>query len=207
MSISALAYASLEEAVNRYLALDPAAKAKIAKLHGKVIAFELLGLGQTLFFIPGPGRLQILSRLEDEPDCRLRGTPLALFRLGDPQGASERIFSGDVEISGDTELAHHFGRILGGLEIDWEKRLAPITGELAAEEIGHVVKGARQWGRHIHNTLGSEFREILQQDLRLLPEDGEVEGFLSAVDRLRDDVERLEARLDRLYNTGSDKKN
>ena len=75
MSMTALMYAGLEEAVNRCLELDPKARERLARLHGQVVAFELNGVGQTLFLVPGPGRIQLLASYEGEPDCRLRGTP------------------------------------------------------------------------------------------------------------------------------------
>lgn len=74
MSLSAVAVAGLEQAFNQYLNLDSKARSQMASLHGKVIAFELAGLGQTLYLIPGPAGVQLFSRCEDEPDCTLRGT-------------------------------------------------------------------------------------------------------------------------------------
>ena len=59
MSVSALAYAGLEAALNRYLDLDASARKQMEKLHGRVIAFEILGLARTLYLIPGPGKVQV----------------------------------------------------------------------------------------------------------------------------------------------------
>ncbi|MCW8889636.1 MAG: SCP2 sterol-binding domain-containing protein [Sedimenticola sp.] len=206
MSLSAVAVAGLEQAFNQYLSLDPQAQSQMARLHGKVIAFELSGLGQTLFLIPGPAGVQLFSRYEDEPDCVLRGTPLALARMGDQQSSSDQLFSGDVVISGDTELAHRFGKILGGMAIDWEAQLASYTGTLVADDIVGAVKGIAGWGRRSLDTLKLDVKELLQQEIQILPEREEIEQFLAEVDQTRDDVERLQARtallLDKL-NTPS----
>jgi ubiquinone biosynthesis protein UbiJ len=194
MSLSAVAVASLEQAFNHYISLDPQARTNMARLHGKVIAFELAGLGQTLYLIPGPSGVQIFSRYEDEPDCTLRGTPLALARMGDQQTSSDQLFSGDVVISGDTELAHRFGKILGGMSINWEGQLARYTGTLVADDIVAVVRDISGWGRRSLDTLKLDFKELLQQEIQILPERGEIEQFLAEVDQTRDDVERLQAR-------------
>ncbi|WP_428606410.1 ubiquinone biosynthesis accessory factor UbiJ [Sedimenticola sp.] len=195
MSLSGITAAGLEQALNRYLQLDPSATAQMARLHGKVIAFELAGLGQTLYLIPGPAGVQLLSRYEDEPDCVLQGTPLALARMGNQETSSDQLFSGEVRISGDTELAHRFGKILGGMSIDWEAQLAQYTGTLVAEDVAGVVKQVSGWGRRALDTLELDLQELLQKELRILPERSEVEQFLADVDQLRDDIERLEARI------------
>jgi ubiquinone biosynthesis protein UbiJ len=198
MSLSGVATAGLEQALNHYLQLDPAAAARMARLHGRVIAFELVGLGQALYLIPTPSGVQLLSRYEDEPDCTLRGTPLALARMGNPQASSEQLFAGEVRISGDTELGHQLGKILGGMHIDWEAQLARYTGSLVAGDVAGAVREVRGWGRRTLDTLELDLQELLQKELRILPESAEVEQFLNEVDELRDAIERLEARLDLL---------
>lgn len=195
MSLSGVATASLEQALNQYLNLDPAASAKMARLHGKVIAFELAGLGQTLYLIPGPSGVQIFSRCEDEPDCTLRGTPLALARMGNQKASSDQLFSGAVKISGDTELAHQFGKILGGMSIDWEAQLAHYTGSLVAGDVAGAFRNLTDRGRRALDRLELDLQELLQKELKILPERSEVEQFLADVDELRDGIERLEARL------------
>lgn len=195
MSLSGVALAGLEQAFNQYLQLDPAAAARMARLHGRVIAFELSGLDQTVYLIPGPAGVQLFSRCEDEPDCILHGTPLALARMGNQATSSDQLFSGAVKISGDTELAHQLGKILGGMSIDWEAQLARYTGSLVAGDVAGVVRELGGWGRRALDTLELDLQELLQKELRILPERDEVEQFLADVDELRDAIERLEARL------------
>ena len=200
MSISGLAYAGLEEAINRYIALDPEAQAQIARLYGRVIAFELVGIGQTLYLIPGPSRLQVLAAYEGETDCTLCGTPFALARMGDPRASSDQLFAGEVAISGDTELAHRFGKIMSAIDIDWEEQLSRYSGDIIAHEVGNLIRSTTHWGRRSLQTLGRDLQEYLQEELRLLPVKPEIETFLCDVDRLRDDAERLQARVERLHH-------
>jgi ubiquinone biosynthesis accessory factor UbiJ len=196
--LKSLAYTAFEEALNLYLDLDADAKAQLARLHGRVIALEVLGVGVTLYLVPAPTRLQVLSRCDGVPDCTLRGSPLALARLREPERGSDGLFAGEVEIHGDTELAHRFGKILGRIDIDWEEQLSRLTGDVVAHELGNVARGARRWGRQAKESLTLDLREYLQEETRILPNRWEIEDFLAGVDRVRDDVERLEARLDRL---------
>lgn len=198
MIISTLAYAGLEEALNRYLSLDPSARHSIELLHGRVIAFEILGLGLTVYLIPAPGRVQLAEFFEGDPDCCISGTLLALAKLGDPQASSDQLFAREVEITGDTQLAHQLGMILRSMEIDWEEQLSHVTGDLIAHRLGNLVRGALNWGTESATTLSLNIQEYLQQELRLLPSRIEIEHFVAAVDTLRDDVDRLQARILRL---------
>lgn len=204
MNVSALAYAGLEAALNRYLDLDTTARKQMEKLHGRVIAFEILGLSQTIYLIPGPGSVQVLEVFESEPDCCISGTPLALARMNDRNASSDQLFSGEVEISGDTELAHQLSKILAAMDIDWEEQLSHFTGDVLAHKIGNFFRSARDWGASSSATLKLDIREYLQEELCLLPGRLEMETFLGNVDTLRDDVERLQARITRLQNRRTD---
>lgn len=207
MSLPEIVCAGLESALNRYLELDPAVVESLARLHGRVIAFELVGVGEKLYLVPGQGRLQVLAEYEGETDCLLRGTPLALTRMGDHRASSAQLFSGEVEISGDTELAHSFGKIIASMDVDWEEQLSRVTGDIIAHELGNLWRGARRWSRDSSRSLGMDIQEFLQEELRLLPLRTEIDAFLADVDSIRDDAERLQARFERLQgkmpNSGS----
>jgi ubiquinone biosynthesis protein UbiJ len=123
------ALAVLENAINHYIALDPEAAGRLAPLEGYIIAFEFKGFGSRLYFIPGPEGFQIYGAYDADPDCLLRGTPLALARLGMSGRKEDALFSGQVEIEGDAALAQRFGDFMAGLEIDWEEQLSRLTGD------------------------------------------------------------------------------
>ncbi len=193
MPTAELINASLEEVINRYLALDPVANEKMAQLHGRVILLDPAGLGPALYLVPGPGRLQLLEHYEGEPECGLRASPLALAALFSGQDEC-----GQVEISGDEELAQRFIAILREMKIDWKQQLAQYTGELVAEELVSVGQAAADWGQHIRKTLHQEIRAWLHEDLNLLPGHHEVERFFNGVHSTREQLERLEQRMRQL---------
>ena len=197
-SFPAATLAALEATINRLLALDPEGAARLSPLAGRIVAFEFKGFGNRLYFIPGEGGLQLFAAYDAEPDCLLRGTPLGLAALGLNHRKEDALFAGQVEIEGDTALAHRFGAALAGLEIDWEEQLARLTGDPIAHALGHWTRAVRRWGERSVDTLGQDLKEYLQEEGRLLPSHYEIDAFLAAVDRLRDDGERLAARVERL---------
>ena len=190
--------AVLEATINRLLAMDPEGAARLAPMAGRIVAFEFKGFGNRLYFIPSEGGLQLFAAYDADPDCLLRGTPLGLAALGLNHRKEDALFGGQVEIEGDTALAHRFGTALAGLEIDWEEQLARLTGDPLAHALGQRTRAVRRWGERSVDTLGQDLKEYLQEEGRLLPSHYEIDAFLAAVDRLRDDGERLAARVERL---------
>ncbi|RDH83433.1 MAG: sterol-binding protein [endosymbiont of Seepiophila jonesi] len=198
MTVSAAAFATLEQLINQAIRLDPEAPARLEPMFGRVIRLDLLGFGLSLYLIPEPGGIQLLSNFEGESDCALRGTPLDLAAMRGNRKSADQLFSGAVEIEGDSALAHRFGDFLSALDIDWEEQLSHLTGDLIAHEVGNAARSLFGWGKKLRRTSGQNLQEYLQEELRLLPSRYEIEPFLAGVDTLRDDVERLAARLQRL---------
>ncbi|MDX1487875.1 MAG: hypothetical protein R3268_06730, partial [Acidiferrobacterales bacterium] len=114
----------------------------------------------------------------------------------------ELIAARALELEGDVDLGRRFQRFLEGLDIDWEEQTAGVLGDVLAHKLGNVVRGMRIWRRNTTQTLSADIAEYLQQESRLLTPVPRVEAFLEAVDILRADVDRLEARLRKLQRRG-----
>lgn len=190
--------AVLETAINQVLALDPETIDRLHGLKGKVIAIELKGLNVSVYLVPGEGRMNVFGHFEGEPDTVLRGTPIAMAKMGLAREAGDVLFAGDVEIEGDVELGQQFRRILDNLDIDWEEHLSHLTGDIVAHKVGNLFRSMIRWGKNTISTLGQDASEYLQEESRDLPTSGEVDRFLKDVDVLRADIDRLEARIVRL---------
>jgi len=190
--------AILEKSINKVLQLDPDTVEQLKQLQGKVIALELLILNVSLFLIPNEDGLNVFGHFEGEPDTILRGTPIAMARMGLAKNAGDVLFEGDVEISGDVELGQQFRKILDGMDIDWEEQLSHIAGDVIAHKTGQLARGVIDWGKKTTAILGQDAAEYLQEESRDLPNRREVEEFLTSVDTLRSDVDRMEMRVSRL---------
>ena len=199
MSMRDFTLAGLEQALNTYVSMDPDARDRLATLHGNIVALQLSGLELILYMVPqADGRLQLFSQIEGEPDCKLRGSPLDLWRSGSNEKGARELFAGNVAITGDTDLALQFGQILGSLDIDWEEQLSQVTGDVIAHQVG---RRGRQFTSYLEDnaeTVRANISEYLTEEARLLPTRVEAELFFNDVDALRDDTERLAARLERL---------
>jgi len=197
VNLPAAVLAGLEITLNRYLRLDPDTLTRLAGLTGKLIAVKLRGLGITLYMAPHGGGIQLLRDYDGSPDAVISGTPVSLARvgLGEERGL---LFAGEVEICGDVTLGQRFEAILRDIDIDWEEHLSRLVGDVAAHQVGNLVRDAFNWGAKSVDSLCRDITEYLQEESRYLPHRDEVDKFLAAVDVLRNDVERLEARVKRL---------
>ncbi len=200
---SQLLAGGLEAALTTYLRLDPDSLPRAAALAGKAIAVELVfttagaaGPRLTLYLLPAADGIRVTDYYPGTLDVRVRGTPLELanqFRRGSGEGMET-----GVEVQGDTQLAKAFQELLGGIDIDWEEQLSRLVGDAVAHQIGNAVRELRAWGRQALATLFQNTAEYFQQETRDLPPSGALAAFMDAVDTLRSDTDRLEARLRRL---------
>ena len=190
--------AAAEAALNRYLDLDPEGAAGFEPLYGRIIVIEITGFGTRITLIPGPDRLQLFGPYDAPADCIIRGAPLSLLRMAVSERREQEMSSGAIQIEGDTTIAQQLARAMGGLDVDWEEQIARILGDPIANQLGRGLRGAREWGRKSGDTLAADIKEYLEEEGRLIPSRYELDAFLGEVDVVRDDVERLEARLARL---------
>ena len=193
---SGLVAAAAELALNAAIEGSGTARADLRRLEGKVVKLEVKGLPLTLHFLPAVGRLTVAADYHGEADIGLTLPASALLELAfkRDQEAPPR----GLQINGDAETAQLFSRLLRQADLDWEELLSRQVGDVAARQIGNAVRDVHRWGRDAAGRLGRDLADYLHYESRALPPRHEVESFLDGVDRLRDDVERLGARLARV---------
>lgn len=200
MDVAQLLSAAIENALNRYIRLDPDGPATFASLEGRVIVIELSGIDVELAIFPSADEFMLLTDFDGEADARLRGTPLAFARLALAQDKRDQLFSGEIELSGDTRLANKFSLLFSQLDIDWEELLAKGLGDIAAHKIGNGLRSFQRWLTRAGHSVSLDSGEYLQEEARLSPANAELRSFIQQVDELREGADRLAARLKLLHN-------
>ena len=188
----------VETAINRYLALDPEMLDKMEEFSGKVIKLEIIGLNKTLYMLPGSRGIQVRTEHEGEADTTLRGTPISLFKMGLAANAAKLLLKGEVEISGDTRLGHQFKNMFSQMDIDWSEPLANLLGDTVAYQLQQSGKKLGGWGKNTMESVSRSVSEYLQEESRDLVTETELNNFNDEVDQLRNDVDRLQAKINAL---------
>jgi ubiquinone biosynthesis protein UbiJ len=111
--------------------------------------------------------------------------------------------SGAVHIEGDAEVAQTFSELLQHARPDLEEELSRVVGDVTAHQVGNAARSALAFGRRAADTFAQNVAEYLQEEGRDLPTRIEADEFITAVDKLRDDVERFDARLAHLERRNS----
>lgn len=185
----------LESVINRYLALDPEMLDKLAVFDGKVIKLEILGLNKALYMFPNENGIQVRAAYEGPVDTVLRGTPISLFKMGLVSNAANLLLKGEVEIGGDTRLGHQFKNVFSQMDIDWSEPLANLLGDSLAFQLQQSGKQISRWGKDTVKSVSGSFSEYLQEESRDVVTETELQMFNDAVDVLRNDVDRLQAKI------------
>ena len=188
----------IQDLVNAILREDERAFAAAAELAGKLIAIHATGTDLTVFVeFAREGALLSLEHTA-KPNVTIRARPFTLIGLLFDRDGKSTAITPEMEISGDTNLAQRFQEILRHVEIDWEEHLSYWIGDIAAHQVGRVFRSTRAYLRETRKSIGMNISEYLRYEKEILPHSEEVAGFVSAVDVLRNDAERLQQRLDRL---------
>jgi ubiquinone biosynthesis protein UbiJ len=185
----------LEKTLNNYLLLDPETLKRLSQLNGKTIQLELQDLGLNLFFLPQKQGLAV-SVEQQCADTVIKSTLVNLICANFANDHATR--ARHLSIEGDMELGQTLYNILQTMEIDWEEQLSRFTGDIFAHQTGNLIRGVKVWFNAAKTSLQQTCGEYLQEEVHYTPPPEEVRDFLGEVDYLRDDVERLAARIDRL---------
>lgn len=170
------------------------------ELDGTRAAVRVRDTGLAMYLEVADGCVRLRDDSDHEPDILITGSLPALARLA-ASGSEDAIRDGSVDLIGDAGKAARLQRLLGYAKPDPEEQLSRVVGDAAAHQIGQAARGFLSWAREAHATLRSNVGEYLKEESRDLPSRYEVERFTRDVGKLRDDVDRLEARLARLAGT------
>ncbi len=191
---------ALQTAFNRYAELDPDSKSRLQRLQGKVICFQIEGLELPVWFIFNEQNVEIVEDFGDAADAVISGGPFSMLALA---GGTRSIFDGGVTITGETETAQQFSRVLTGIDVDWEEHLSRLSGDAVAHQVGRVSRGLRGWLNERTEALQQNTGDYLRDETNNVPNSWELEEFTEQVDELRDRVELLELRITKQQSDGS----
>lgn len=191
----------LEIMVNQVLADDQDTIHALEVLTGRVIALEFIKTRFRFYILPSASGIQLLSSYKDKVHVTIRATPSDMLNYLITSQSGTVSTAGSLEVIGDVGLAQQFQGIMKNVDLDWEEYLSRYTGDVFSHKFGNFLRGGLKFGQQARVTLEQDIGEYLQFEKELLPDQTELEKFYASVDELRDDVERLKMRIERLHRT------
>lgn len=180
--------------LNRNIRESTRASELVARLDGKLIAIRVRDTALAGYFEIDRGSLNLSTRNDGEPDVVITGSLVALALMA----GEDAIRDGSLDLSGDAATAQAFQLLLTHSRPDIEEELSAVIGDAAAHGLGEFARAVGRWASETRSIMGDNIREYLQEESRDVPSRYEVEQFSKRVNQLRDDVDRLAARVGRL---------
>jgi ubiquinone biosynthesis protein UbiJ len=185
---------AIENLLNRNLPRSPRAQELCESLKGKAVRIEAEGLGWRLD-CESLGTSLELTRAESQrtPDAEISGSLMSLAALAGSR-PEEVIQRGDVRIRGDAELAQKFRELAMLLRPDVEEELSKLIGDTPAHQALRLARAVTGFGRRAVDTGVRNVAEYFAHERGDLVPRAEAEDLYRRVERLREDLDRLEAR-------------
>ena len=188
-----LALSALDCAINQYIRLSPDTITALTPLENKVFAIELTDWQLNFYMIPYNYGIQILPECDTPPNTTITSTLSSLVKMSMPNNSHGT--NSNLHIQGDIQLGQQLHHILTNIDIDWEEHLSKITGDIVAHKACSLLKRIRTDAHQAATKMSRHMTTYFQTECELLPTFGQFEQFKQSNIHLRDDVERLEAKI------------
>ena len=177
---------------NHLLEPAPWARDKLSVHAGKTALFDVFP-ARLAFAVAADGRLQPAPP-EASPAVTIRLTHLTLLEvLADGEGAWRK-----ADVAGDTDFAAAISQVASNLRWDLEEDLSRVIGDIAAHRMAQAGRAAAAWPKQAAVSMAENAAEYLTEEKAVLVTPLQAAEFMHEVDELRDAVERLDKRIERL---------
>lgn len=190
--------ASVEHGLNRVLRLDSTALARLAHLNGKVIAVDCTRPAMQLFILPSDDGLMLAAQWAGEVDCTLRAPGASLLHLALSRSKTAILHGPELTLEGESGVLMDLAAVLQDLELDWEYELSRWIGPVATQLVSGHLRSRTRWYQQGFASLNQNLAEYLSEESRTLVGNREAQARFRELDKAKLDLERLEARFERL---------
>ena len=180
-------------ALNHLLQAEPWARERLAPFAGQTLEMRAPPLPRLRFSIVADGRLDAVPG-DGEASLVVTLEPGALAAA--VKGEDQLLRA--IDVAGNVKLAGEFMFLARHLRWDAEEEAAKFVGDAAAHRLVALAKDAAAWHADAARRIAGSFVEYAVEEKALLVKRGALEEIAAAHARLRDGLERLEKRVERL---------
>jgi ubiquinone biosynthesis protein UbiJ len=187
-----------EIVINRALKLDPLTPQRLSALANHTLEIHILDLPYHLHFFFSEEKIYIQKQenatTAATADVVLTAHSAVFLNLAITKDIPSAKHQG-LTIEGNIDLIEALQALFMDLHMDWEEPLSRITGDVFAQGLGKMMRGFTSEAKRLGRSFAENLGEYLQEEAKLFPTKIEIETFLSEVDSLYADIERLEAKI------------
>ena len=178
-------------ALNHLLQAEPWARERLAPYAGATVELRNAPFPPLRFLILPGGTVEAGGA---DPALVITLRPEALIGLA--RGPEH--FVRALDVAGDPRLASEVMALARHLRWDAEEDLSRLVGDVAAHRLAQAGRALVEWHADAARRLAQSLADYAVDETRMLMPRQEIDEFASQVARLRDAVERLEKRVERL---------
>lgn len=186
--------------LNRYLEQDEERAQHLKQIKGKLVRITVQEINFNLLLTVQDNHVEECPQADLASDVHIDVSLKALPEYLMGADADVLIKKGVVEIKGDAHIASVMQNTLKEIEIDWEEIISKYTGDAIAYQISKGAKALHAFGDRLRDNVRQDMRDYLQDNVQVAATRDEVEQFIKDVDVTRAQIDRLEARMNRLQS-------
>lgn len=179
-------------ALNHLLGREAWAREKLAPFAGELVELRFTPLPPVRLAIAEGGRAAA-AEAGREATLVITAKPEIFAALA----KGEEHLMGAVDISGNARLATEILALLRYLRWDVEEDLSRVFGDVIAHRMVSTARDFASWQADAVKRLAENVVEYAVEERRMVVSRTEFESFAAGVTKLRDDLARLEQRIER----------
>jgi ubiquinone biosynthesis protein UbiJ len=183
--------------LNEQIAASTAARERLDELDGRRFAVAIRGTDTRIVITASGGQLELSASQAQDCDVELTASGFDLIRLARSAGLSDLKSTG-ASVNGDVDVAEAFADLMRLAVPEFEDLIADWIGDMPAHAVGSAARGLGRFGARAGRAFEQNLAEYLQEETPTLVPPPRARPFSVEVDRIRDDVDRAERRLESL---------
>jgi ubiquinone biosynthesis accessory factor UbiJ len=192
---------ALEAALNRALALDPDTQTALHGLDGRRVVLTLDAPRLAMMLSVDGNHVRVgPADADGEPDLSLAATAGALLSQLLP-GRADAPPVGKLRISGDAELAQRLQKLARGFSPDLDAAFAQVFGDVLGVQIARALREGLMRGLEGARRFAQDSADYISEERGDVATKVEQSIFFDEVDAVRDGVDRIAARIERIRRT------
>ena len=179
--------------INSQITTRTSAKKISQELDGKILSIKIKNTSHFFNVIMISNELNLHTNKENF-DVQISGSLISFTNLL-RDNSSDALRDGSIGINGDVAVAQKFQKLFEMIKPDIEEELSHIVGDVMANNIVKFSKKTGDWMLNTRDILQENIKEYLQEEIKLMPSKYEFNFFSKEVSKIRDDIERLEKKI------------
>ena len=179
--------------INSQITTRTSAKKISQELEGKILSIQIKNTSHFFNVIMISNELNLHTNKENF-DVQISGSLISFTNLL-RDNSSDALRDGSIGINGDVAVAQKFQKLFEMIKPDIEEELSHVVGDVMANNIVKFSKKTGDWMLNTRDIIQENIKEYLQEEIKLMPSKYEFNFFSKEVSKIRDDIERLEKKI------------